>query len=242
MPAAAQPLRRDADHCGGRVHTQGMSTYLFLFIIPMAAGFAAQAWVRRAVARAQERPAQMTGAEAAHAILARHGHLDVRVEGSPGGPLSDHYDPTAGVVRLSDAIANRRSAAAVAIAAHECGHVLQHRTAHAMFRLRSTLAPAAGFASRMWVLPLMLGLVAGYVGLIWVAIALFSAVLLFHLVTLPVEIDASRRALRLIREHGLLPEADVPSARGVLVAAASTYLVAALTSIAMLVYMLGARR
>jgi Zn-dependent membrane protease YugP len=219
-----------------------MSAYLILFIVPMIAGFAAQAWVRRAVARAQERPAAMTGAEAAHAILAAHGVDGIRLEGSTGGALSDHYDPTAGVVRLSDDIAHRRSAAAVAIAAHECGHVLQHRTAHAMFRLRSTLAPAAGLASQLWVLPLMLGLFAGYVGLIWVAIALFSAVLLFHLVTLPVEIDASRRAMRCIRELGLLPETDAPAARGVLVAAAGTYLVAALTSIAMLVYMLGARR
>ena len=88
----------------------------------------------------------------------------------------------------------------------------------------------------------MLGLFAGYVGLIWIAVALFSDVLLFHLVTLPVEIDASRRAMRILREDGMIDQQTAPAARGVLVAAASTYLVAALTSIAMLIYILGARR
>lgn len=219
-----------------------MSTYFILFLLPMIAGFAAQGWVRRAVSRAQEAPVGMTGAEAAHAILARHGAMQVRVEGSPGGPLSDHYDPKEQVIRLSDEIANRRSAAAVAIAAHECGHALQHHTAHTMFRIRGALAPTAAVASQLWVLPLMLGLFAGYVGLIWVAVALFSAVLLFHLVTLPVEIDASRRAMRILREDGMIDSQTAPAARGVLVAAASTYLVAALTSIAMLIYLLGARR
>lgn len=225
--------------CG---HTQGMSFYLVVFILPLAAGFAAQWWVRRAVARAQEVPVGMTGAEAAHRILARHGAMQVRVEQSTDGPLTDHYDPRAQVIRLSDQIYNRDSAAAVAIAAHECGHALQHHTAHAMFRVRTRLAPAAAVASQLWVLPLMLGVFAGFYGLIWVAVALFSAVLLFHLVTLPVEIDASRRALRILREDGMIDAQTAPAARGVLTAAASTYIVAALTSIAMLIYILGVRR
>lgn len=219
-----------------------MSGYLILFLLPMAAGFAAQAWVRKSVARAQDIPVGMTGAEAAHRILARHGAMDVRVESSPDGPLSDHYDPREQVIRLSDQIANRNSAAAVAIAAHECGHALQHRTAHAMFRVRTALAPSAAIASQLWVLPLMLGIFAGFAGLIWVAVALFSAVLLFHLVTLPVEIDASRRAMRILREDGMIDAQTAPAARRVLTAAASTYIVAALTSIAMLIFILGARR
>jgi Zn-dependent membrane protease YugP len=189
-----------------------MSTFFLLFLLPMIAGFAAQAWVRRAVARAQDVPVGMSGAEAAHRILARHGAMQIRVETSPD------------------------------IAAHECGHALQHHTAHTMFRVRSALAPSAAVASQLWVLPLMLGIFAGYVGLIWIAVALFSAVLLFHLVTLPVEIDASRRAMRILREDGMVTPQTAPVARGVLTAAASTYLVAALTSIAMLIFILGARR
>jgi Zn-dependent membrane protease YugP len=219
-----------------------MNTYLILFILPMVAGFLAQGWVRRAVARSMEVPAPISGAEAAHHILARHGAIGVRVEPSPDGPLSDHYDPRGQVIRLSDQIYTQRSAGAVAIAAHEAGHALQHHTAHVLFRVRGAIAPAAMAASRLWVVPLMLGVFAGYVGLIWVAVALFSAVLLFHLVTLPVEIDASRRALRMLREEGLITPQTEPAARGVLTAAASTYLVAALTSIAMLIYILGARR
>ena len=219
-----------------------MSMYLVLFLIPMVAGFLAQGWVRRAVARGMEVPAPLTGAEAAHHVLARHGAMGVRVEPSPDGPLSDHYDPRTQVIRLSDQIYTQRSAAAIAIAAHEAGHALQHHTAHTMFRIRGALAPAAMVASQLWVLPLMLGVFAGFVGLIWIAVALFSAVLLFHLVTLPVEIDASRRAMRMLREEGLLTPQTAPAARGVLTAAASTYIVAALTSIAMLIYILGARR
>ena len=219
-----------------------MSMYLILFILPLAGGLLAQGWVRRAVARGLAVPATLTGAEAAHQLLARHGAMGVRVEPSPDGPLSDHYDPRTQVIRLSDQIYNQRSAASVAIAAHEAGHALQHHTAHTLFRIRGAIAPAAMVASQLWVVPLMLGVFAGYVGLIWVAIALFSAVLLFHLVTLPVEIDASRRALRMLREEGLLTPDTAPAVRGVLTAAASTYLVAALTSIAMLIYLLGARR
>ncbi len=216
--------------------------YLVLFILPLVAGFAAQSWVRKAVARAQDVPVGMTGADAAHRILARHGAMQVRVLPSTDGPLSDHYDPREQVIRLSDQIYNRDSAAAVAIAAHECGHALQHHTAHTMFRIRGSLAPAAAVASQLWVLPLMLGVFAGFAGLIWVAVALFSAVLLFHLVTLPVEIDASRRAMRILREDGMIDASSAPAARRVLTAAASTYIVAALTSIAMLIYILGARR
>ena len=219
-----------------------MSMFLVLFLLPMVAGFAAQAWVRRAVARAQDVPTGMTGAEAAHRILARHGAMQVRVETSKDGPLTDHYDPREQVIRLSDQIYNRSSAAAVAIAAHECGHALQHHTAHTMFRVRSALAPSAAIASQLWVLPLMLGVFAGFTGLIWIAVALFSAVLLFHLVTLPVEIDASRRAMRILREDGMVDAQTAPVARGVLTAAATTYIVAALTSIAMLLFILGARR
>jgi len=219
-----------------------MSTFFLLFLVPMIAGFAAQAWVRRAVARAQDVPVGISGDEAAHRILARHGAMQIRVETSSDGPLSDHYDPREQVIRLSDQIYNRDSAAAVAIAAHECGHALQHHTAHTMFRVRSALAPSAAVASQLWVLPLMLGIFAGYVGLIWIAVALFSAVLLFHLVTLPVEIDASRRAMRILREDGMVTPQTAPVARSVLTAAASTYIVAALTSIAMLIFILGARR
>ena len=219
-----------------------MSMYLVLFILPMVAGFLAQGWVRRAVARSMEVPAPISGAEAAHHILARHGAMDVRVEPSKDGPLSDHYDPRERIIRLSDQIYTQRSAGAVAIAAHEAGHALQHHSAQTMFRIRGALAPTAMVASQLWVLPLMLGVFAGFVGLIWIAVALFSAVLLFHLVTLPVEIDASRRAMRMLREEGLITPQTEPAARGVLTAAASTYIVAALTSIAMLIYILGMRR
>lgn len=219
-----------------------MSGYFLYLLLPIVLGIAAQSWTQRSVARAQRVPAQLTGAEAAAALLRAYGAEHVRVERSSDAPLSDHYDPRAGVIRLSDDIYDTRSAAAVAIAAHETGHALQHHTAQALFRLRGALAPTALRAGQLWLAPFMLGVLFGSLGLIWIAVALFGAVFVFHLVTLPVEIDASRRAMRMIREQQLLTADALPAARGALTAAASTYLVALISSAVTLLLILGTRR
>jgi uncharacterized protein len=131
---------------------------------------------------------------------------------------------------------------AAAIAAHEVGHALQHAAASPWFRLRAAIWPVAGFASKMWFVALLLGMLLGSVGLVGAAVALFAGLVLFQLVTLPVELDASRRAHRLLDELGIVAAAEVSGVRRVLRAAASTYVVAALASALLLLYAVGGLR
>ncbi len=221
------------------------TTYLLLIVI-LGLGFAAQSWVRSAYKRASvdDIDSGMTGAQVARRILDAHGLHAVPVEAVPG-ELSDHYDPKSRTVRLSEGIHGRSTPAAVAVAAHEVGHAVQHEEAMAFFRLRSAIAPLAITAQWVWFVPLMLGVVLGSIGLVWVAIALYLAVIAFHVVTLPVEIDASRRAGRYLEQYAVATPAEMPQTRKVLSAAASTYIVAAVSSVVMLLAyvlpMLGAR-
>jgi len=148
----------------------------------------------------------------------------------------DHYDPDAKAVRLLPQHFGKRSLAAVVIAAHEVGHAIQHAKAYAPFRARSAMWPVVGFASNAWFFLLMIGIFAQVLGLVQLAIVLYAVVVLFQLVTLPVEFDASRRALAQINDIGLVVRSESQGARKVLTAAAMTYVAAALAALSQLAY------
>jgi uncharacterized protein len=181
----------------------------------------------------------MTGAQVAETILQRMGVTDVRVE-PVAGELTDHYDPSARAVRLSEVVYGSDSLAAAAVAAHECGHVLQDVRGYKPMNVRAALVPAANLGSNIGPLLVIAGLFLGSLGglFINIGIALFVAVILFHLVTLPVEFDASNRALKIIDNLGILQGEENKAARKVLNAAAFTYVATALYSVLQLVQLL----
>ncbi len=173
----------------------------------------------------------ITGAQAAEEILRAHGIYDVRIE-HIGGNLTDHFDPRDKVVRLSDATYNSTSVAAIGVAAHEIGHVLQHEEGYLPIRIRGSLVPAANIGSRLGLPLVILGFFLGANStLVPIGIALFTLSVLFHVVTLPVELDASHRALVALDQRGLLQPDEIPISRKVLRAAAMTYVAAAAGSI-----------
>jgi uncharacterized protein len=212
-----------------------MFFYLLFAIPPLILGLLAQQWVTRSFNEGSKvrTSSGMTGAQVCRRLL-ESGGLNVGVE-SIGGQLTDHYDPRAKVMRLSQPVGNSTSVAAVAVAAHETGHAFQDAKGDASFRLRTAIAPVVGFASNWWMMVLILGIFSRSIGLIQIAVALFAAVVAFSLVTLPVEIGASRRALAMMTSQGILTPAEVPVARKVLTAAAMTYVVAALSSVYQLI-------
>lgn len=173
----------------------------------------------------------LTGAQAAEKILYQAGIRDVRVEHVRGN-LTDHYDPSAKVVRLSDATYNSPSVAAVGVAAHECGHVLQHYEGYAPLKIRTALVPAANIGSKLGIPLILLGMILGaYSTLVPIGIWVFCLAVLFQLVTLPVEFNASGRALQILDRQGILGAQEVGQCRKVLGAAALTYVAAAAASI-----------
>jgi len=180
----------------------------------------------------------MSGAEAAYAILRSSGLDGLRVERHQGF-LSDHYDPSTRTLRLSPDVYDGRSISSVAVAAHEAGHSLQHAADYGPLALRSHLVPAVQIGSMLWYWPFMIGLWMQMTGLIWVSIALFCAVILFQLVTLPTEIDASRRAKAVLVQIGVVRSRDEEEGVAkVLNAAAMTYIAALVASLSQLIYML----
>ena len=172
----------------------------------------------------------ITGYDCARKILDSNGLNDVeiqRVEGS----MTDHYDPRSRVLRLSDTVFNVDSIAAVSVAAHECGHAIQHQQGYAPLTIRNTIVPVVNLASSFsWIL-ILLGLFFSFSNLITVGIIFFSATVVFQLITLPVEFNASSRALRIISDMGIVYGGEEKAAKKVLSAAALTYVAAALTSI-----------
>jgi Zn-dependent membrane protease YugP len=178
----------------------------------------------------------MTGREVARRILEHNGLDQVPIETSPGGPLSDHYDPRHRSVHLSQPVYGESTVASVAIAAHEVGHALQHHVGYSMFKVRSAMWPAVSIASKAWLFLLLIGAFAGALGLVQFAVVLFAVVVVFQLVTLPVEFDASRRAMVQLGDLGLVTEAERAGAKKVLSAAAMTYVAAALAAITQLAY------
>lgn len=211
----------------------------FLFLIPpMIIGFVVQHRLKKTVAEQMQVQIAngMTGEQVARQILAHNGMVNVPVEPAPGGPLSDHYDPRKRSVNLSQGVYEGTSVASVAIAAHEVGHAIQHEKAYAPFRLRSAMWPAVAFASNAWFIILIIGAFTAAVGLVQFAIILFAVVVLFQLVTLPVEFDASRRAKQQLADLGLVSAGEAGGASRVLSAAAMTYVAAALAALSQLAY------
>lgn len=187
----------------------------------------------------------LTGAEAAKRILNAAGIYDVSVE-HVSGKLSDHYDPSRKVLRLSDSTYSSASVAAIGVAAHECGHAIQHQEEYGPLTLRSFLVPVTNFASKAAIPIILLGCILSYnQTLIQVGIFAFSFAVIFQLVTLPVEFNASSRALVMLEEQGILTQSEVPMSRKVLRAAAMTYVAAAASSIIQLlrlILLFGGRR
>ncbi len=187
----------------------------------------------------------MTGAQAAEYVLRQNGVTDVRIE-CVKGKLTDHYDPRNNVIRLSEAVYNVNSVAAVGVAAHEAGHAVQTAKNYTPNKIRGAILPVARIGSSIsWIL-IMLGFLFAYrsssnpagMYLLYGGIILFSASVLFTIVTLPVEFDASRRALKCIREGNLLREDEYKGAKSVLTAAAMTYVASAVTAIMQLLRLL----
>lgn len=202
----------------------------------------AQMWVKKAFGRYSRIAIQrgLSGAEVASYIVQQAG-LGVRVE-RVDGFLSDHYDPTKRVLRLSSSVHDGRSVAAVGVAAHEAGHALQHARNYVPLQWRSALVPLTKIGSTLAFPLIIAGILLSFTGLINVGIVLFSAAVLFQLVTLPVEFDASRRAVAVLQSHGVVTDTEIVGVKKVLTAAAMTYVAAAATSIAQLAYFLTLRR
>ena len=179
----------------------------------------------------------MSGKEIAERMLADHGITDVQVI-SVEGQLTDHYNPADKTVNLSEAVYNQRNAAAAAVAAHECGHAVQHATAYSWLEMRSKLVPVVSVASSyiQWVLIAGILMVRSFPQLLLVGIVLFAATTLFSLITLPVEYDASNRALAWLENKQMLTQEEQAGAKDALKWAARTYVVAAIGSVATLMY------
>jgi Zn-dependent membrane protease YugP len=179
----------------------------------------------------------MSGAEIAEKMLDDHGITDVTVISTPGR-LTDHYNPADKTVNLSEAVYNQRNAAAAAVAAHECGHAVQHATAYSWLEFRSQLVPVVNIASNyvQWILIGGIFMMKSFPSLLLIGIVLFAATTLFSIITLPVEYDASNRALAWLENKNMLTHEEQAGAKDALKWAARTYVVAAIGSIATLLY------
>ena len=188
-------------------------------------------------------PSGMTGAEVAQKMLHDHGIYDVKVIPT-NGMLTDHFNPQTKTVALSEGVYSSRSVAAAAVAAHECGHAVQHALGYAPLKMRSALVPVVGFASNIvqWVLLAGVLLIDVFPGLIWFGIILFATTTLFSIITLPVELNASSRAISWLAQTGITDGQTRPMAIDALKWAAYTYVIAALGSLATLFYYIGLAR
>jgi Zn-dependent membrane protease YugP len=212
--------------------------YLLIVGPPMLLSMWAAFKVKSTFHRYNQIPAasRASGAEVARELLLRNG-LDLPVEEYPG-ELSDHYDPRIRRLRLSSDVYRGRSLGAIGVAAHEAGHAIQHATGYQPLVLRHSLAPIAQFASGVWIWVIMAGILFQAMGLVQIGILLFVGVVAFQIVTLPVELNASARAKRMVYETGFVTDTERGGISKVLSAAAMTYVAAALTSIATLLYYL----
>ncbi len=177
----------------------------------------------------------LTGAQVAEAILKKEGIYDAKVE-PIAGSLTDHFNPATKIVSLSETVYGSSSIAAVSVAAHECGHAMQHNEDYFPLKVRSSILPAANFGSKYGLWIVILGLIISYFRpLVFIGVVLFAFGVLFQIVTLPVEFDASRRALATISEMGILTDAEMTGAGKVLKSAAMTYVASAAASILSLI-------
>lgn len=216
----------------------GLNMYYLMFMLP---GLLIGAWasmkMKSTFAKYENVPTLqgLTGAQAARRILDGHGLHSVKVE-RVAGKLSDHFDPTTNVVRLSDSTYNRATIGAVGVAAHECGHAMQYAEAYAPMKVRAAIVPAAKIGTGLSVPLIIAGMLLNMLGLAYVGIVLFSLAVIFQLITLPVEFNASKRAVEVLDSMNMLTPEENSGVRKVLTAAALTYVAALLTSILQLLY------
>lgn len=211
--------------------------YMLLVLVSTVIGLAAQGYINSTYRTWSRVPAAgATGADVARRMLDANGCQVVDIK-RVNGHLTDHYDPRDNSLHLSSENLTGGSVASVAVACHEAGHAVQKAHGYAMMKVRTALVPVVNFTQNTWMLVLMLGLFMNIAGLTTLAIVFFAFSVVFQLVTLPVEIDASRRAVAYIEQSGM-GEVDVRGAKKVLTAAALTYVAAALTSILQLLYLL----
>lgn len=227
--------------------------YILLMLVTIAIGGATQLYIKSTFSKWSNVPTQrgMTGGQVAQAILEANGiHAKVGQatgEGSVevrqvGGHLTDHYDPRTGIVALSEPVYGSSSVSAVAVAAHEVGHAIQDAENYTWGEIRTKIVPVVNFGSSMAGVLIFFGFIVGLTQLIWVGIAGYSLAVLFQIVTLPVELNASKRALVHLTESGIVTAGESGGARQVLTAAALTYVAAALISILNLLYYIGIAR
>ena len=220
----------------------GFGGYLLVMIVGALISGAAALWVRSSYSKysKQMSASGLTGAQVARMILDRNGLSNVRVE-PVAGQLTDHYDPRSKTVRLSEGNFAKSSIAAVSVSAHEVGHAIQDATGYLPMKARAGLFPIVSFSSQVWVPLFFVGIFMGASGaghlFIQIAAILFMAVLAFHVVTLPVEINASTRAYGLLTRYGILSHSEAGGTKRVLTAAACTYIAAALTALLTLLYL-----
>ncbi|MBO4656716.1 MAG: zinc metallopeptidase [Bacteroidales bacterium] len=216
-----------------------------IFIALTLASLLVQGTLRRRFARYSQEPLSsgLTGAQVAQKMLYDNGIHDVSIIPT-NGTLTDHYDPTKKTIALSEDVYNSCSIAAAAVAAHETGHALQDATSYAPLRMRSALVPVVKFASMtvQWVILAGLILINIFPNLLWVGIAMFAMTTLFSLITLPVEVNASRRAIAWLTDSGVVDYDNRPMAIDALKWAAFTYFIAAVSSLATLFYYIGIAR
>jgi Zn-dependent membrane protease YugP len=212
-------------------------TYLLFMLPAMGLMLYAQHKVNSTFKKFSQVPNQqrITGAEVAHRILVANGLTDVKVE-PIRGQLTDHYDPRDKTLRLSEPVYGARTVSAMGVAAHETGHALQHAQAYAPLKIRSTLVPVASIGSQFGWIVLMAGVVVGVTQLAWVGIAMFAAATLFALVTLPVEFNASSRAMAQLTTLGIVDRTEYEQDRKVLNAAALTYIAGFVAALLQLLY------
>jgi Zn-dependent membrane protease YugP len=215
----------------------------------MLLSFFVSSMLKRRFAEYSQIPLRVTGAQVAEMMLKQNGITDVRVI-HVDGQLTDHYDPLNKTVNLSESVYHMNSVAAAAVAAHECGHALQHKEAYAWLGLRSKMVPIVSISSQIMNVVMLLGVFGAFAlgnGMfLWIIVAALAVTAAFSLVTLPVEFDASRRALAWIERSGLATNIEHERAKNALFWAAMTYVAAAIGSISMLMYyvlqLMGARR
>ncbi len=206
-------------------------------IVVMVLSWIVQYLLKSRFAKYSDIPLSVSGAEVASRMLQAHGIRDVNIV-SIEGKLTDHYDPTTKTVNLSHDVYYGKSVAAAAVAAHECGHVVQHATGYAWLQMRSALVPVVSFSSNIvsWVLLAGVLFINMFPSLLWIGIALFALTTLFSFITLPVEINASSRAVNWLESAGIVDYETKPMAVDALRWAAYTYVIAALGSLATLLY------
>lgn len=209
--------------------------YYILLVVPMLIlSLVAQVMVKSSFSKQSKVLSSrgLTGEQAAARVLYHYGITDVRIERSTSGTLSDHFDPKSKVIRLSDGVFESTSVAAIGIACHEAGHAAQHAQGYVPIKIRNAILPVCNIGSRLGLPLAIIGYFLGFEPLVSIGLILYALIAIFQFATLPVEFNASKRAVNVIEETNMLAEDEIGGARKVLTAAAMTYVTALLVSIA----------